>query len=55
MPEKTAYLRARAKVAAILASIARDSEVAKLLYEIAEEFEEEACQRELDSTRLRLR
>ncbi|HZC38080.1 MAG TPA: hypothetical protein VE221_05320 [Sphingomicrobium sp.] len=51
MPDETADLRARAKVAATLAAGARDSEVARLLHQIAEEFEEEACERELEAAR----
>ena len=53
MPEETARLRARARVAATLASVARDSEIASLLNQIAEEFEEEACKRELEAVQRR--
>jgi hypothetical protein len=49
--EETAHLRARATVAATLASVARDAQVASLLNQIAEEFEEEACKRELEAAR----
>ena len=46
MPYKTAELRARALVAFTLSMAARDPEVASLLLQISEEFEEEACTRE---------
>jgi hypothetical protein len=51
VPEEIVHLRARARVAATLASVARDAEVASLLNQIAEEFEEEACNRELEAAR----
>lgn len=46
MPYETAELRARALVAFTLSVAARDREVATLLLQISEEFEEEACSRE---------
>lgn len=46
MPYETAQLRARALVAFTLSVAARDPEVASLLLQISEEFEEEACTRE---------
>ena len=47
MPYETAYLRSRAVVARALAGQARDVEVARLLVQISEEFEEEALLREV--------
>jgi hypothetical protein len=51
MPYETAYLRARAAVARTLAARARDLEIAKLLVQISEEFEEEALLREISGPR----
>ena len=47
MPYETAYLRSRAVVARALAGQARDVEVARLLVQISEEFEEDALLGEL--------
>jgi|KBSMisStaDraftv2_1062788.scaffolds.fasta_scaffold9425073_1 hypothetical protein len=44
--EETSELRARAKVAATLATKARDAEVKRLLLMVSEELEEEACRLE---------
>ena len=46
MHDETASLRARAQVAATLAARSRDREVAKLLVQVSEELEEEACKLE---------
>lgn len=46
MPQETAELRARALVAFTLSMTARDPEVASLLLQVSQEFEEEACARE---------
>ena len=49
MPYETAYLRARAAVARTLAARAIDLEVARLLVQISEEFEEEALLRDISA------
>jgi hypothetical protein len=51
MSGESAYLRARALVAFTLSSEARDPEVAHLLLQVSEEFEEEAFFCELEEAK----